>query len=77
MNAKEAREKSLQITGDKEKNQYDDIQKRIINAVNTGQLSLYYYSELMPAVTRKLQEEGYKVERDFDQREGVTIKISW
>jgi len=77
MNAKEAREKSLRITGDKEKSQYNSIKARIEVAVDKGELSANYFSSLMPAVNKKLLEEGYEVSSYFDLRDGTTVTIKW
>jgi len=77
MNAKEAREKALQITGDKEKSQYNSIKERIEVAVDKGELSAHYFSSLMPAVNKKLIDEGYKISSYFDQREGTMVTIKW
>jgi len=33
-----------------------------------GDLSIYYYEEMMSAVILKMKEEGYKIERQWEQR---------
>jgi len=77
MNAKEARERSLKITGNQEKKNYEEIKNRISQAADTGALYCNYYAPIMPSVKRKLEEEGYKISEFHDQRDGDTITINW
>jgi len=77
MNAKEAREKSLQITGDKEKNQYEEIKKIIAKTVDNGGLHCQYYSPLKPAVKIQLETEGYGISEFHCQKDGTTVTIKW
>lgn len=84
MNAKEAREKVLSIKEGNNKIVYEAIHMLIDKAVERGEFSIFYYNEINQAVqidyqalNNKLLEEGFKVDRHFDQREGVTYKISW
>jgi hypothetical protein len=77
MNAKEARKKALEITGETEKKNYAEIKQKIALAVDRGELSCHYYKTIMPAVRIKLVEEGYKITSAFDQREGTTVTIDW
>ena len=77
MNAKEAREKALTITGDNEKKQYDAIQLVIGLAADEGKLKTHTYVPLFPSVKLKLEEEGYSISEFFDQRDGTTVTINW
>jgi hypothetical protein len=77
MNAKEAREKALDITGAKEKEQYSAIKTVISIAVDNGELSVHTYTPLLASVRRKLEKEGYTVNSYYDQRDGTTNTISW
>ena len=77
MNAREARQKSLSITGTAEKRQYAEIKNKISTSVDSGKLSCHYYKTIMLAVQLKLEAEGYNVASHFDQRDGTTITISW
>ena len=76
MDAKEAREKSLSIKIGKQKIQYESIQKKIAKAVEDGYFLCYCYDPLLPAVEEQLQQEGFKIESNFDRNE-TTITISW
>lgn len=77
MDAKEARKRSLKITGDKEKKNYSEIKSKIFLAADTGALYCNYYAPIMPSVKRKLEEEGYKISEFHDQIDGDTITINW
>ncbi len=77
MDAKEARRKSLEITGYAEKKQYTDIKADITLKVDSGKMSCYFYKSIMPSVKIKLEGEGYKISSYDDQREGTTVTISW
>jgi len=77
MNAKEARERSLKITGNQEKKNYEEIKNRISQAADSGVLYCNYYKTIMPAVKIKLESEGYKITSVFDQRDGTTVTINW
>ena len=77
MNAKEAREKALSITGDLESKQYETIKKRIQQKVDIGQLSASFDLTLYPAVKIKLEAEGYKISTFNERMEGTTTNIKW
>jgi hypothetical protein len=77
MDAKEARRRSLDITGNNEKTQYAEIHNWIVKEVNLGNFSVSYYKSLLSSVKKKLEDEGYGVDVYFDQRDGTTNTISW
>ena len=77
MDAKEARRRALSITGDKEKEQYEAIKTVIGITVFRGELFTRTYTTILPSVKRKLEEEGYEVEIQSDQRDGIVNVISW
>jgi len=77
MNAKEAREKSLRITGEAERTQYQEIKQKINRETDSGNLTCKYFKSLMPAVKLKLEEEGFNISVFFEQRDGTIVTISW
>jgi len=76
MNAKEARKRALEITGVKEREQYDSIKAVIENAVDEGKLNYSSSFHIMPAVRKKLDDEGYKIKTESHRNETYNI-ISW
>ena len=77
MNAKEARERALKITSQKEREQHILINNRIEEAVDKGNLYINFYGSLMPAVKLQLEKDGYSISQFHDQRDGTTITIKW
>lgn len=76
MNAKEAREKTLEITGLAEKNQLDNIYNLIKEAAYLGKFEIYYSNGLLPAVEVAMRNDGYKTEYSSYRNESRTT-ISW
>lgn len=77
MDAKEARKKSLEITGKAERSQYDFIKSEIALAVgDQGKLECYTYKYILPAVKAKLEAEGFNISSNSFRNE-LTNTISW
>ena len=77
MNAKKAREKTLQITGDKERKQFGEIKTKITEAVNKGKFQCFFYDSLIASVKTQLELEGFKVESYNNPRNEILVTISW
>lgn len=77
MDAKEARKRALEITGEKEKEQLELIESYIEDAVNEGKMNCSIPEFIMPAVKSKLLGRGYEVQRPETHRNETTVVISW
>ena len=77
MDAKTAREQALSITEGKAHIQYTNVMDCIKSAVNHGKFEARFYSIILPAVRMKLKQDGYTIEIINDQRDGITVIISW
>lgn len=76
MTAKEARQKAKKPSNGKSEAQYQDVMNAIENAVAKGEMSTFYYKELLVNVAASLKEDGYKIKQETD-RDGLLVTISW
>jgi len=77
MNAKEARIKSLQITGEKERMQYNQIKTLISKNVNLGKLKCCINFNILNSVKCVLENEGFNVIYNHGVRNDNETTISW
>jgi hypothetical protein len=77
MNAKESREAAFKINTDASNSQYAGVKKEIAKAVAKGDFQTNVYESLKYGVKTKLEEEGYHIYEHSDQRDGITITITW
>ena len=77
MDAKEARRKALEIVETKNTNQLCEIRQKIEKAVKDGQFYINYYYELYMDVKDQLKVEGFNIHEHSDQKDGITITITW
>lgn len=76
MNAKEARQKAMEITGETEKRQLKLVYNQIGESVDKGKLECNVYYSLLPAVDAQLKRDGYKTNYSSHRNESMT-NISW
>ena len=77
LSAEEARVKAKDGISEKEKEQLAEAERSITSAVKNGEMWCYCYRWLNPKVIEKLQDLGYVVQNQSDQRDGTMFKISW
>ncbi len=79
MTAQEARAKALSIEEGRNSKQYNEVKGNIAVNAAMGRFEITIYDELLPAVEKKLKEEGYtvKIHSAFDQRDEDSAKITW
>ena len=77
MNAKQAKEKALEVNTQNDLLQYAQIILMISNAANKGEYEIWYYESIKADVKEKLISDGYNVGKtQFEINETMT-KISW
>jgi len=77
MNAKEARQLTLDINNEDNMLQYEDIMKLIRRNAEKGDFYCYYHTSLRTSVKEKLKSDGYDITVVNDQRNGTTVTIKW
>lgn len=77
MTAKEAKQKAISLNAETNSKQLRDVYKAIEKAAAEGLFHTYFYERLTNTVEAALLTEGYKVTQFPDQRDGVTVTISW
>lgn len=75
--AKEAREKSTTVLGDKVKKELDEIDNLIGVAIKTNKLGISIYKGIDSLTKKNLELRGFKIEIHDDQRDGITVNINW
>lgn len=77
MTAAEARKIATSITTTVNAKELKIIEDCISKAANRGELRTQYFENLSHAVVDELGKRGFVVQEFFDQRDGITITISW
>lgn len=77
MKASEARNIAQSKIDNDHYNQYDKLITEIKHYAKGGFFEINVYEEILPSVSRVLAEDGYKINRTSDGRNGFDIKISW
>ncbi|WP_053983407.1 hypothetical protein [Niameybacter massiliensis] len=75
--AEEARALTIGGKSEREKQQLEAAYRNIKQAVKNGSMWCYCYEWLNPPVIAELENLGYRVQRQSDQRDGTMFKISW
>ena len=77
MNAKQAKEKALEVNTQNDLLQYAQIILMISNAANKGEYEIWYYESIKADVKEKLISDGYNVGKTQFERNETMTKISW
>jgi len=77
MTAAEARQIATSITTEVNAKELKTIEDYILKAVNRGEFKTHYYENLSGPVVYELRNRGYTISEYSDQRDGITITITW
>jgi len=77
LTAEIARKRSIEVSSAEAKEQLRDVLTAILEEVDKGNTSTYFYQSLLPNVNNELQKRGFKIKNTSDQKDGVSFYIEW
>lgn len=77
IDAREARKLSETSLSSEALYELEQVNKCIQTAINEGYYSCWYYRYLPDQAVRKLENLGYKVKNQSNQRDGDCFEIEW